>query len=129
MLDTNIVSDLIRNPHGRAAARLADHGVDGVCLSIVIAAELRFGAAKSGSPRLVSRVDAVLATIDILPFDVPADREYGMLRAELETAGTPIGANDLLIAAHARVLGVTLITRNLSEFRRVRGLTSENWLT
>ena len=128
MLDTNIVSDLIRNPQGRAAARLADHGEEGICLSIVTAAELRYGAAKKGSVRLLSRVEDVLASVDVLPFDVPSDTEYGSLRAKLEAIGKPIGPTDLFIAAQALALRVTLVTRNLREFRRVRGLNVENWL-
>ncbi len=128
MLDTNIVSDLIRNPKGKVAAKLADHGQEGVCLSIITACELRYGAAKRGSARLLSRVQAVLATVDIVPFDVPADTRYGVLRSELEAAGKPIGPTDLFIAAHALALQVTLVTHNLMEFHRVRGLKVENWL-
>jgi tRNA(fMet)-specific endonuclease VapC len=128
MLDTNIVSDLIRNPQGRAARRLAEQGDAGVCLSIIIASELRYGAIRAGSARLSSRVEAVLAAMDVLPFDTPADARYGTLRADLEAAGTPIGPTDLFIAAHALALGVTLVTHNLAEFRRVRGLTVEDWL-
>ncbi len=128
MLDTNIVSDLIRNPVGRVAEQLLLHGNDGLCLSIITAAELRYGAAKKGSDRLSARVSAVLGTLDILPFDSPADAEYGKLRAALEAAGTPIRPTDLFIAAHALALQVTLVTHNVSEFRWVRGLTVENWL-
>ncbi len=128
MLNTNIVSDLIRNPQGRAAARLRQHGEAGLCVSIITAAELCYGPAKRGSARLLGRVEAVLSAIDVLPFDVPADTEYGAIRAELEAAGQPIGPTDMFIAAHARALGVTLVTHNVAEFRRVRGLTVENWL-
>lgn len=128
MLDTNIVSDLVRNPQGRAAARLAEHGDAGVCVSVVTACELRFGAAWKGSARLSAHVEVVLAAMDVLALDVPADREYGVLRAELEAAGTPIGQTDLFIAAHARALRVMLVTHNIREFSRVRGLTLENWL-
>ncbi len=129
MLDTNIVSDLMRNPGGRAAGRLAAHGSAGICLSIITSAELRYGAARKGSPTLSARLNAVLATLDIVPFDVPADTTYGVLRAGLAAAGTPIGPNDLLIAAHALSLNVTLVTHNVAEFTRVPGLTVENWLT
>jgi len=128
MLDTNIVSDLIRNPRGRAAERLRQHGEAGLCVSIITAAELRYGAAKRGSVRLLGRVEAVLSSIDVLPFDVPADAEYGNIRAELEAVGQPIGPTDMFIAAHARAVGVALITHNVAEFRRVRGLTVDNWL-
>lgn len=128
MLDTNIVSELIRNPAGLAAQRARAAG-DAVCVSIIVAAELRYGCARKGSPRLLRRVEEFLAQVPVLPFDVPADGEYGGLRAELEAAGRPIGSNDLLIAAHAGALGATVVTANVSEFRRVRGLNVENWLT
>jgi tRNA(fMet)-specific endonuclease VapC len=128
MLDTNILSDLIRNPQGRAAQNLRQHGEEGLCVSINTAAELRYGAAKRGSARLLGRVESVLSAVAVLPFDVPADAEYGDIRAELEAAGQPIGPTDLFIAAHARALGVTLVTHNVAEFRRVRALTVENWL-
>ncbi len=128
MLDTNIVSDLIRSPQGRAAERLRQHGEEGICVSIITAAELRYGVAKKGSARLLSRVEAVLSTIDVLAFDVPADTEYGGIRAELEARGQPMSRQTLFIAAHACSIGVTLVTHNVGEFRRVRGLKVENWL-
>ncbi len=128
MLDTNILSELARNPHGVVARRIAEVGGEAVCASIVTAAELRFGCAKKGSPRLLRQVEAILEGVEVLPFDVPADAEYAGIRAELEAAGTPIGPNDLLIAAHARTLGKTLVTANISEFSRVRELKVENWL-
>lgn len=127
MLDTNIVSDIIRNPAGRAAQR-ARAAQDSVCVSVIVAAELRYGCARKGSPQLLRRVEAFLAEVPVLPFDVPADSEYGGLRAELEAAGRPIGSNDLLIAAHARALAATVVTANVGEFRRIRGLNVENWL-
>lgn len=128
MLDTNIISDLIRNPQGRAAKEIARVGEDNVCTSIIVAAELRYGCAKSGSKRLTKAVEVLLTEIDVLPFDVPADNEYAGIRSALETAGTPIGGNDLLIAAHARATGATVVTNNANEFKRVRGLKVENWL-
>jgi tRNA(fMet)-specific endonuclease VapC len=99
-----------------------------LAVSIITAAELRFGAAKSGSTRLLSRVEAILDTLEVLPFDVPADTEYANIRVELEALGQPIGPNDLLVAAHARSLGTAIVTANATEFSRVRGLTVENWL-
>ena len=128
LLDTNIISDLVRNPQGRAAQRLSDVGGDAVCTSIIVAAELRYGCAKNGSKRLMRAVEAVLGEIVVLPFDVPADAAYGGIRAALELEGRPIGGNDLLIAAHASALGATLVTANMGEFERVRGLKVENWL-
>ncbi|HEY3845830.1 MAG TPA: PIN domain-containing protein [Acetobacteraceae bacterium] len=127
MLDTNIVSEMIRNPAGRAAQR-ARAVADSVCVSVIVAAELRYGCARKGSPRLLRRVEAFLSEVPVLPFDVPADNEYGGIRAELEAAGRPIGSNDLLIAAHACALAATVVTANVGEFRRIRRLNVENWL-
>ena len=128
MLDTNIVSDLVRNPQGRVASRIAEIGEAAVCVSVIVAAELRFGAAKRGSQRLVVQLEAVLGALRILPLEPPADLAYGQLRTELERLGTPIGGNDMLIAAHALANGFTLVTDNTGEFERVPGLTVLNWL-
>ena len=128
LLDTNIISDLIRNPNGRAAKRVAKAGEGNVCTSIVVAAELRYGCAKSGSLRLSKLVEDLLSEIELLPFDAPADIVYGRVRAELEAAGTPIGGNDLLIAAQALTSQMTLVTANVQEFKRIGGLKVENWL-
>jgi tRNA(fMet)-specific endonuclease VapC len=128
MLDTNIISELVRYPRGKAAKRIARVGEDNICTSIIVAAELRYGCAKSGSSRLLEAVEELLGEINILPFDVPADAEYGGIRAELEAAGKPIGSNDLLIAAHAYATGATIVTANAREFNRIRGLKVENWL-
>jgi tRNA(fMet)-specific endonuclease VapC len=127
-LDTSIVSDLIRNPQSRAAKRIAKLGEDNICTSIIVAAELRYVCAKSGSKRLLKAVEDLLGEIDVLPFEVPADTEYGGIRVELEAAGKPIGGNDLLIAAHAYATGATIVTANADEFSRARGLNVENWL-
>jgi tRNA(fMet)-specific endonuclease VapC len=128
MLDTNIVSDLIRNPQGKVAKRIGRAGEDRICTSIIVAAELRYGCAKSGSSRLRKAVEDLLGEIKVLPFDVPADGVYGAFRTELEAAGKPIGGNDLLIAAHAHAAGATIVTANATEFKRVPGLKVENWL-
>lgn len=128
MLDTNIVSDLVRNPQGRVFDKLVRIGSDRLCVSVIVAAELRYGCAKKRSAKLLAQVEAILAGIEIVPFDVPADSEYGGIRAELEAAGKSIGPNDLLIAAHAHASGATLVTANVDEFGRVRGLEIENWL-
>lgn len=128
LLDTNIVSDLVRNPQGRVTWRIREVGEERVCTSIVVAAELRYGAARKGSSRLTAQLEAILGVLDILPLDVPADAAYGQLRSRLEKAGRQIGGNDLLIAAQALALGLTLVTDNEREFSRVDGLTCENWL-
>ena len=128
MLDTNIISDLIRNPQGSAAKRIAKVGENNICTSIIVAAELRYGCARSGSKRLRDAVEELLSEMTVLPFDVPADSDYGAIRSELEAAGRSIGPNDLLIAAHACAAGATIVTGNADEFKRVRGLKVENWL-
>lgn len=128
MLDTNIISDLLRNPDGSAAKHIAEVGPDAICVSIITAAELRYGCAKKGSAKLLAHVEAILESVQVLAFDVPADAEYGGIRAELEAAGKTIGPNDLLIAAHAYAAGAILVTDNAGEFSRVRGLRVENWV-
>lgn len=128
MLDTNVISDLIRNPKGKAAKRIARVGDDSICTSIVVAAELRYGCAKSGSRKLLKAVEDILDEISVLPLDVPADAAYSKIRVELEAAGKPIGSNDLLIAAHAYATDATIVTANFEEFKRVCGLKVENWL-
>jgi tRNA(fMet)-specific endonuclease VapC len=128
MLDTNIITDLVKHPQGKAARRIARIGEDNICTSIIVAAELRYGCAKSGSRRLLKAVEDILGEIAVLPFDVPGDAEYGGIRADLEAAGRPIGSNNLLIAAHAHATGTTIVTANVDEFKRIRGLAVENWL-
>ncbi len=128
LLDTNILSDLIKHPTGIVARRIATVSEDAVCTSIVVACELRYGAAKKGAPVLSERIGQLLTTIDVLPLEEDADQKYGEIRAALEKAGTPIGANDNMIAAHALSQGLTLVTDNLGEFSRIPGLKLENWL-
>ncbi len=128
LLDTNIVSDLVRNPQGRVAGKIAKVGEDRIATSIIVASELRYGAAKKGSVRLVRQLEAVLGALAVFPLEAPADERYGEVRVVLEKAGRPIGANDLLIAAHALALDLVLVTANVREFKRVRGLQVENWL-
>ena len=128
LLDTNTLSDLIRDPQGVVAGRITQYGEDSVCTSIIVAAELRFGAAKSRSQKLADRVDSILSALDVLPLEPPTDRHYGEIRQQLTREGKPIGPNDLLIAAHARALNLTVVTANTREFSRVPGLRVDNWL-
>ena len=128
LLDTNILSDLIKNPSGHAASRIRAVGEAAICTSIIVAAELRYGCARKGSPALTKKVEDLLGVIRVLPIDVPVDREYGRIRTELEAVGRSIGPNDLMIAAHACALGATMVTANVDEFTRVAGLQVENWL-
>jgi tRNA(fMet)-specific endonuclease VapC len=128
LLDTNVLSQLVREPQGPVAARIAAVGEAQVFTSIIVACEMRYGASKRGSRRLARQVDAVLGAITILPLEAGVDRHYAEIRTMLETGGTPIGANDLLIAAHARAMRAVCVTANAAEFKRVRGLRVENWL-
>src|SRR5215470_754292 len=105
LLDTNIISDLVRHPQGRVADNIRRVGERAVCTSIIVAAELRYGAAKKKSPALTTRIKALLDALEVVRFEPPADNTYGLLRVQLEDSGKPIGANDLLIAAHALTLG------------------------
>lgn len=128
MLDTNILSTLIKAPQGVLVQRLAGIDPDSLCTSIVVACELRFGAQRRGSPALQLKVDDLLENLSVLAFEAEADRHYADIRTVLERAGTPIGSHDLFIAAHARSLGLTLVSHNLREFARVPGLEVEDWL-
>ncbi len=128
MLDTNILSELARNPQGAVTRHIAAVGPDAVCVSIITAAELRYGCAKKGSAKLLAQVEDILESVEVVPLDVPADARYGLIRTALEADGKPIGPNDLLIAAHACTLGAVLVTANVAEFRRVPDLQVENWL-
>ena len=128
LLDTNILSDLVRNPQGVVAAQITKAGEHTVCTSIIVAAELRYGAIKSNSAKLAERIDLILSALEILPLETPADQEYASLPHHLTGQGTPIGPNDLLIAAHALANDLTVITANAGEFSRVPGLEVENWL-
>lgn len=131
LLDTNILSDVIRNPTGTVAkkiGRMTRAERRSLCTSIIVAGELRYGGAKKNSSRLIERIDAVIETVTVLPLEGDADRHYGRLRAQLQKAGTPISGNDLLIAAHALATNSILVTDNTREFGRIPELRTENWL-
>lgn len=128
LLDTNIVSDLVRHPQGLVFERIASIGENCICTSIIVVCELRFGGAKSGSVRLIEQIERILEVLPILFLEPPVDKHYAVIRTHLEQAGTPIGPNDLLIAAHALALNLTLVTANVREFERVPALRVENWL-
>ena len=127
LLDTNVLSDLVRRPHGVITRRISLEGEDNVCTSIIVASELRFGARKRGSEQLTRQLDLVLSAIQVMPFEAPADRLYGKIRVDLEKRGAPIGPNDMFIAAQALALNCTLVTRNVREFSRVPGLKVDDW--
>jgi tRNA(fMet)-specific endonuclease VapC len=128
LLDTNILSDLVRHPQGQIADRIAREGESNVCTSIVVAGELRYGARRKNSERLTAHIESILSAIDIVPLEEPADRTYGELRALLENRSETIGPNDMLIAAQALAIDSVLVTANRREFSRVPGLRVENWL-
>jgi len=99
-------------------------------ISTITLGELAYGAEASARPsENLAVVEAFVARVEVLPFDALAAMQFGQLRAEFKTRGTPIGPYDQLIAAHARSLGLILVTNNMREFERVRGLRVENWLT
>jgi tRNA(fMet)-specific endonuclease VapC len=129
MLDTNIVSDLIRRPGGAVFQHLERVLPDTACTSIVVAAEIRYGLASGASDAIRQQAEVILGAMDILPLEPPLDEHYGDIRAFLKRSGQPIGANDLFIAAHARALGMILVTANVREFSRVPDLQVENWLS
>lgn len=128
LLDTNAISDMVRQPGGPVGRRVDQLTDDDLATSIVVAAELKFGLAKKPSERLALQLDGVLRRLRVLPFGGEADQHYARIRAALERRGTPIGGNDLFIAAHALSLGATLVTDNVREFSRVDGLVVGNWL-
>jgi tRNA(fMet)-specific endonuclease VapC len=128
LLDTNVVSALVRDRHGRVTKRIRKVGEANVCTSIIVAAELRFRAAKKGSARLLAQLETVLSALEVLALEAPVDSVYGEVRAELERSGKPIGGTDMLIAAHALSLSYTIVTDNEREFGRVEGLRVANWL-
>ena len=128
LLDTNIISDLVRRPDGPVATRIGHVGEDSICTSVVVAAELRYGATKSNSKQLSERAGLLLSALEILPLEPPVNQRYAEVRYHLATQGTPIGPNDLLIAAHALAADLTLVTANTREFERVPSLRVDNWL-
>ena len=128
LLDTNILSHLVRQPQGPVAEHIADVGEANVLTSVIVACELRYGAAKRGSRRLTRQVEAVLSAMTIRPLESDIERVYALIRVALERKGTPIGAHDMLIAAHARAIDAVCVTDNLAGFKRVPALKVQNWL-
>ena len=132
LLDTNIISDMMRNPQGRANLQLEVRIAQSksplrVCTSVVVDCEVRYGLRRTSSSKLDRAYTHLLQVVEILPLDALVTPHYASLRARLEQAGKSIGANDSLIAAHALALGATLITAD-AEFSRVPDLALENWL-
>jgi len=129
MLDTNVVSYLLRGTHPALEQRLRHEQVDTVCISAITRAELRYGVARlqPAATRLAREVERFLQGIITLPWGEAAADAYGPVRTVLERAGTPIGAFDTQIGAHALIADLTLITHNIGEFRRIPGLRVEDW--
>jgi tRNA(fMet)-specific endonuclease VapC len=128
MLDTNIVSDMLRNPDGNAVRVGRGHGEDSLCVSAIVACELRFGARKRGSAVLARRIEDFLVEVPPLAFEPDCSFAFAEIRGALESAGTPVGPFDMLIAAHALTLELALVTDNVREFSRIDGLRIENWM-
>jgi tRNA(fMet)-specific endonuclease VapC len=131
LLDTNILSGLMRSPSGAIAKNMAEslQLVEGaqVGTSVIVDCELRFGLAKNPSAKLLDAYRVTMAAIHVFDLDRAVAQRYANLRQYLESQGTPIGPNDMLIAAHALALDCTLVTDNEEEFRRIPGLRVENW--
>src|SRR5258707_14847192 len=128
MLDTDTCSYIMRRSPDAVLKRLAKVPVSDVCISVITKSELLFGVEVSPKRRQdEAALAAFLRYVEVLDFPDLASSHYAKMRADLKTRGAMIGANDLLIAAHARTLSLTLITNNTREFRRVRHLSTENW--
>lgn len=131
LLDTNILSSVIKRPHDLAGQRLreqADLRPGAMVTSVVVECELLFGAKRIASAALTRKITDLLELVPPLALQPDIATHYASIRAHLESLGTPIGPNDTLIAAHALALDCTLVTDNETEFRRVPGLRVENWL-
>jgi tRNA(fMet)-specific endonuclease VapC len=127
MLDTDICIYAIKSKSDTLLTKLRTHAAEGIGISSITAAELHFGVAKTQSEKNAKALDEFLQSLEIAEFDDAAARMYGAVREALERAGTPIGPLDTQIAAHAKQLGVVLVTNNVREFLRVEGLRVENW--
>jgi tRNA(fMet)-specific endonuclease VapC len=129
LLDTNIVSELIKNPQGVVARKMLALGLEKFCCtSVIVACELRYGAVKKQSPKLSFNVEQVLNSLPVLSLEESIVDIYAKIRVNLERVGLPIGQHDLLIAAHALFSGLIVVTANEREFSRVEDLVVENWL-
>lgn len=130
MLDTNICIYLIKKRPAEVIDKIKKLNPADIAVSTITVSELQYGAEKSGYPEK-NRIalEQFLAVFEVVAFDTRAASHYGEIRFTLEREGTPIGAMDLLIAAHARAMGLILVTNNRREFERVSGLCVENWVS
>jgi tRNA(fMet)-specific endonuclease VapC len=128
LLDTNVCADYLNARFPGVTERIQRSPPQDLCISSIVVAELRFGADRSSNrQRNHRRIDVLTSEIACVDFDLQAASAYGRLRADLEARGSPIGPNDMLIAAHALALGLVLVTDNRREFMRVEGLEVESW--
>lgn len=128
MLDTDTCSYIMRRSHDALLKRLAKIPVSDVCISVITKSELLYGVEVSPKRKQdEAALAAFLRYVEVLDFPDEASSHYAKIRADLKTRGSMIGANDLFIAAHARSLDLTLVTNNTREFKRIRGLSIENW--
>ena len=128
MLDTDISSYVIKGGMPSVDARLRAMDIMQVCISAVTRAELRFGVRRLRSAtRLATEVERFLSGVQTLAWDETVADQFAEVRADLERTSTPIGDMDTMIAAHAKSIRAVLVTNNVKHFRRVRGLTLENW--
>jgi tRNA(fMet)-specific endonuclease VapC len=129
MLDTNILTDIVRDPDGEAARQFAGLGSQEVCISVVVSSEVLFGLARKAGTRATARIVAMLATLQVMPFEPPADAVYAELRAELAKRGRGLTPNDYFIAAHAKHMNAILVTGDRAiHDAEIPGLRIENWL-
>ena len=128
MLDTDMCSYIIKEHPESVRQRLQKLAMEQLCVSVVTYAELIYGVERSSSKR-VNRpiVEDFVRHLDVMDWDTDAADQYGVIRAELEAAGTPIGAMDMMIAAHAKSIKAVLVTNNQKHFARIKGLKIENW--
>jgi tRNA(fMet)-specific endonuclease VapC len=132
LLDTDICIHLINRRAGfeRVLRRLSGRSIGEICISAIAVSELRFGVAKSArSSANAIALEEFLSRFELLDYPVEASTNYGKIRTELERAGTPIGNNDLLIASHALAIKASIVTANISEFQRIKGLKVLDWLS
>lgn len=127
MLDTDMCSYVIRQKPESLLPRFEQHA-DELCVSVITAAELRFGAVKAGRPKLAQTVETFLERLSILDWNNAVTFHYAKIRSVLEKAGKPIGNMDLLIVAHAISEGAALVTNNRKHFSEVEGLSLQEWM-
>jgi tRNA(fMet)-specific endonuclease VapC len=127
LLDTNIVSALMKDPAGPVAERIRIVGEGAICTSVIVMAEIKYGIGKLGSRRLARQFERIAASLPVEPFAEPADERYATVRYETESRGVTVSQNDLLIAAQTLALEAVLVSDDRI-FLAVPGLKVENWL-